>query len=73
VTFSVAATAPDIRIAEYSGIDTVNPLDVSVGAQGNSATSNSGTVATTNANDLLVGANLIQTTTTGAGRATRAD
>ncbi len=67
VTFSVAANYPDIRIAEYSGLDAVNPLDVSVGAQGSSATSNSGSVATTNANDLLVGANLVQTWTTGAG------
>ena len=67
VTFSVAAAFPDIRIAEYSGIDPVNPVDVSVGAQGNSATSNSGTVTTTNASDLLVGANLVQTLTTGVG------
>ena len=67
VKFTVAAVYPDIRIAEYSGLDTVNPLDVSVGTQGNSATSNSGTVATTNANDLLVGANLVQTLTTGPG------
>jgi len=67
VTFTVAAVYPDIRIAEYSGVDTVNPLDVGVGAQGNSATSNSGTVSTTNANDLLVGANLVQSLTTGPG------
>ena len=67
VTFTVAAAYPDIRIAEYSGLDPVNPLDVSVGAQGNSATSDSGPVTTTNANDLLVGANLVQTLTSGAG------
>jgi len=41
---------------------------VSVGAQGTTtATSNSGSVTTTNGNDLLVGANLVQSTTTGAG------
>src|SRR5216684_7628576 len=62
VTFNVAARFPDIRIAEYSGIDTVNPLDVSVGAQGSTTTSSSGSVATTNANDLLIGANLVQST-----------
>ena len=67
VTFTTSATNPDIRIAEYSGIDTVNPLDVAVAAQGNSATSNSGSVPTTNANDLLVGANLVQTLTSGPG------
>jgi len=68
VTFSVAAAFPDIRIAEYSGLDTVNPLDVSSGAQGTTtSTSNSGSVTTTSANDLLVGANLVQSTTTAAG------
>jgi len=67
VTFSAAAAYPDIRIAEYSGLDTVTPLDVSVGAQGNSTTSNSGAVTTTNANDLLMGANLVQSLTSGPG------
>ena len=68
VTFATAAQAPDVRIAEYSGLDTVNPLDGSAGAQGNtSATSDSGALTTTNANDLLVGANLVQAVTTGAG------
>ncbi len=68
VTFSVAAAFPDIRIAEYSGLDAVNPLDVSAGAQGTtSATSNSGPATTTSASDLLVGANLVQSTTNGAG------
>jgi hypothetical protein len=67
VTFSVAAAFPDIRILEYGGIDTVSPLDVAVGAQGNSTSSSSGPVTTTNANDLIIGANLVQTMTTGAG------
>jgi len=68
VSFNVGARFPDIRIAEYSGLDTVNPLDVSVGAQGTTtSTSNSGSVTTTTANDLLVGANLVQSTTTAAG------
>ncbi len=67
VTFTTAAISPDIRIAEYDGLDTVNPLDVVAAAQGNSALSSSGTVTTTNANDLLVGANLVQTVTTGPG------
>ena len=67
VTFSTAAVFADIRIGEYSGLDPANPLDVAVGSQGNSTTSSSGPVTTTNANDLLVGANLVQTTTNGAG------
>ncbi|PYX11846.1 MAG: hypothetical protein DMG84_23065 [Acidobacteria bacterium] len=67
VTFAPAANFPDIRIAEYSGLDPVNPLDVAAGALGSAATSSSGAVTTTNANDLLVGANLVQTLTTGPG------
>ena len=67
VTFSVSAAYPDIRILEYSGIDTTSPLDVIGGASGNSATSSSGTVTTANANDLVIGANLVQTGTTGPG------
>src|SRR5467141_372859 len=67
VTFALAANFSDIRIAEYSGLDPINPLDVAVGAQGSNATSSSGAVTTTNANDLLVGANVVQTITTGPG------
>jgi fibronectin type 3 domain-containing protein len=67
VTFAAAAAYPDIRIAEYSGLNTVNPLNVTAASTGNSSTSSSGAVTTTYANDLLVGANLVQTATTGAG------
>ena len=67
VSFNGSAAFPDIRILEYSGIDPLSPLDVFVGATGSSATSSSGPVTTTNASDLLVAANLIQTATTGAG------
>src|SRR5215469_11915990 len=59
VTFNQAASNPDIRILEYSGIDTVNPLDVSAGTSGNSDTPDSGFVATTAANELVVGANTV--------------
>jgi hypothetical protein len=67
VTFNAATWYPDIRIAEYSGIDTVSPLDATAGASGNSATSNSGSVTTTNANDLIVGANVVASFSSGAG------
>jgi hypothetical protein len=66
VTFSVAAVYPDVRILEYSGLDTSNPFDVGVGASGSSTNSNSGSV-TTSATDLVVGGNTVLTTTTGAG------
>jgi hypothetical protein len=68
VTFdAAAANYPDIRILEYSGIDLVNPVDVVVGQSGNSAVSSSGAVTTTNARDLLVGANIVTTLTSGSG------
>ena len=67
VTFSAAAAYPDVRILEYSGIDPVNAFDAGAGATGNSATSTSAAVKTSNATDLLVGANTIQTMTTGPG------
>jgi hypothetical protein len=67
VTFNAAAYYPDIRILEYSGIDTATPVDVSAAATGNSTTSSSGTVTTKNASDLLVAANVVWTSTTGPG------
>ena len=73
VTFTGPATYPDIRMAEYSGIDPNNPLDVVSSATGNGATSATPAVATSYANDLLVGANLVQslTITAGSGFSTR--
>jgi Galactose oxidase-like, Early set domain/Bacterial Ig domain/Fibronectin type III domain len=67
ITFAQPANFADIRILEYSGIDALTPLDGSVGASGNSASSASGPLTTTNATDLLVGANMVATSTSGAG------
>ena len=64
VRFSAAAAYPDVRILEYSGL---NSLDVTAAAVGNSATSSSGTATTTSANEVLVGANIVFTSTTGPG------
>ncbi len=67
VTFSTAAIYPDIRILEYSGLDTNNPLDGGTGATGSATTTDSGAVSTTNATDLLVGANIVATSTAAPG------
>lgn len=67
VTFSAAAAYPDIRILEYKGADPSNPVDVTAAASGNSAAANSGSVTTSNATDLIFGADLVQTTTTASG------
>src|SRR6202035_724016 len=42
VTFSGSVPEADIRIQEYSGIDTVNPLDTAAGAAGSRPGGNSG-------------------------------
>jgi chitodextrinase len=67
VRFTVLAQYADIRILEYRGLDGVNPVDVTAAAVGTNATSDSGAVTTTNANDLIVGANMVYTSTTGPG------
>ena len=61
VTFSAAAVFPDVRILEYHGADLNNPVDVVAAASGNSTSSNSGSATTTNAADLIFGANTVTT------------
>ena len=56
VTFSQPAVYVDVRIAEYSGLDRTNPLDVTASAAGSTSVVNSGTATTTAASALLVGA-----------------
>jgi Fibronectin type III domain len=67
VTFSTSATYPDIRILEYSGLDSNSPFDGATGSTGSAATTDSGALATTNPNDLLLGANIVSTSTAAAG------
>ena len=67
VNFSPAAAYPDIRILEYTGADPNNPVDVTAASSGNSASSSSGAVTTTNATDLIFGANMVTTGTSGPG------
>jgi hypothetical protein len=67
VAFNQAAGSPDVRILEYSGVDTVSPLDVSVGASGSISVADSGSVVLGNANDLIIGANIVSTKNIVAG------
>ena len=67
VTFSAAPQIPDIRVAEYSGLDTSNPVDVKATTSGTSTTSDSGLASTTNGNDVLIGANAVDGITNAAG------
>ncbi len=67
IIFSDAVEFPDVRMAEYSGIDTTSPFNIGKGTVGNSSTPYSGSVATTSANALLVGGDVLEATTTGPG------
>jgi len=67
VTFATPAASPDIRILEYSGADPNNAVDVVAASTGNSATSTSGAAITNSPIDLLFGANMVYTYTTGPG------
>ena len=58
VTFNQAAAFVDMRILEYSGLDTTSPLDVTAGAAGSSASANSGAATTTSGNELIFGAGM---------------
>jgi len=64
VTFSQAATYSDVRILVYQGVTT---LDVTAGASGSSAAARSGSAATANANELIFGANTVETENAAAG------
>ena len=67
VTFTQAAAYADIRVLEYSGLAQTNPVDAVASASGNSTTSSSGSLTTQSATDLLIGANVVETVTNGAG------
>jgi hypothetical protein len=67
VAFSKATAFVDVRVLEYSGIDTASPLDVAVGAAGSGTTPSSGSATTTAANELIFGAGMTTAHFTGAG------
>jgi hypothetical protein len=67
VKFNASAVSPDIRIVEYSGLDTKSPLDVVAAASGNSGSSATAPAATTNPSDLIFGANIVVSSTNGPG------
>jgi hypothetical protein len=67
VTFNQAAPYVDVRILEYSGLDTSNPLDVTAGAAGSGTAASSGAATTTSANELIFGAGTTTNAFTAAG------
>jgi hypothetical protein len=67
VKLSTAAPYPDIRILEYRGADPNSPVDVTAARTGSQSPTTSGAATTTNATDLIFGANEVWTGTTGPG------
>jgi len=68
VIFSCTGTINnDIRIAEYSDINTTNPVDVVSSLAASTSTCATPSVTTTNANDLLLGTDFVIVTPTSAG------
>jgi chitodextrinase len=64
VKLSASTAYPDLRILEYSG---VNTLDKTASASGTATTASSGSATTTQASELLVGANYTWGYTSAAG------
>ena len=69
VTFTKSASFADLRIFEYAGLDTSNPLDVTNGASGTGFTASSGQISTNFAQELVFATDTVQskTLTPGAG------
>jgi len=65
VQFSGAAAFPDVRVAEYAGLDTVSPLDTTASASGSGATASSGNLTTSVANEVIFGAGMTASQFTG--------
>jgi hypothetical protein len=56
-----------VYVHEYAGIDSTNPVDVTISASGSSAMLNSGSAITTSPNDLIFGAGVSDNTVTAPG------
>jgi hypothetical protein len=67
VTFNQPAVYPDVRIVEYSGLNTSSPFDVSAVGQGTGSTASTSSVGTNSANELIFGAGTTVTVFSGAG------
>ncbi len=68
VTFSQAATLPDVRVLEYSGLSPTGPLDVTAGTSGSGTLASSGSATTNFASELIFGADTSSVATQGPGQ-----
>ena len=67
IAFNGMAPSADVRIAEYSGLDTTNPLDTASELTGTGTLADSGPILTTSPSDLLVSGNYAQWLSVDAG------
>ena len=67
VTFSQGAQFPDVRVLEYSGLDTGSPLDTVASNAGSGALADSGACTTTTAVELILSGGTVGTHITGPG------
>ena len=58
VTFATTATAPDLRVLEYSGADPAAPLDQTANGEGTGTVAATGSVTTTSARELVFAAGM---------------
>jgi chitodextrinase len=63
VTFSTAVLYPDVRVMEYSGVDTTSPIDGTAVGTGNGAIEEGGALTTTVPNEWIVVGNAIESST----------
>jgi hypothetical protein len=66
-TFNRAAAFVDVRVLEYSGLDTSSPLDVTAEGTGRGTSPRSASATTTAANELIFGAGMTDAQFTGTG------
>jgi len=67
VNFAPGAAFPDVRILEYQGIDTANPVDAVSSGQGTGLSASAPAIVTTIATDMIVAGDTVETTTQGPG------
>jgi hypothetical protein len=67
VAFSTPAASPDVRILEYSGLDTAAPLDDASGGFGTGTALAAGPVTTTATGDLVIGGSTVGSIVSAAG------
>jgi hypothetical protein len=67
VNFNTGASAPDLRVLEYSGLDPNNPLDQVAGNAGSGPTADTGACSNTKASELIVAGATVGSEVTAAG------